>query len=39
MTQQVTKGRIAMLDGSHLFPMEKPQATAAAVEAALRNLL
>lgn len=39
LTQQVTKGRIAMLDGSHLFPMEKPQATAAAVEAALRNLL
>ena len=31
--------RIAMLDGSHLFPMEKPLATAAAVEAALRNLL
>jgi hypothetical protein len=27
-----------MLDGSHLFPMEKPLATAAAIEAALRNL-
>jgi hypothetical protein len=27
-----------MLDGTHLFPMEKPLATAAAVEAALRNL-
>ena len=39
MTEQVTKGRITMLDGSHLFPMEKPLATAAAVEAALRNLL
>lgn len=39
MTEQVTRGRIAMLDGSHLFPMEKPIATAAAVEAALRNLL
>jgi hypothetical protein len=39
MTQKVTKGRIAMLDGTHLFPMEKPLATAAAVEAALRNLL
>lgn len=39
MTQQVTKGRMTMLDGSHLFPMEKPIATAAAVEAALRNLL
>ncbi len=39
MTQQVTKGRISMLDGTHLFPMEKPIAAAAAVEASLRNLL
>ncbi|MCR6476897.1 alpha/beta hydrolase [Variovorax sp. ZS18.2.2] len=39
MTEQVTRGRITMLDGTHLFPMEKPLATAAAVEAALRNLL
>lgn len=39
MTQLVTKGRIMMLDGTHLFPMEKPIATAAAVEASLRNLL
>jgi pimeloyl-ACP methyl ester carboxylesterase len=39
MTERVTKGRITMLDGSHLFPMEKPLATAAAIEAALRNLL
>jgi pimeloyl-ACP methyl ester carboxylesterase len=38
MTEKVTKGRIFMLDGSHLFPMEKPLATAAAVEAALRNM-
>jgi hypothetical protein len=37
MTQQVTGGRIMMLDGSHLFPMEKPLATAAAIEAALRG--
>jgi pimeloyl-ACP methyl ester carboxylesterase len=37
MTEKVTKGRIMMLDGSHLFPMEKPLATAAAIEAALRN--
>jgi surfactin synthase thioesterase subunit len=36
-TQKITKGRIMMLDGSHLFPMEKPIATAAAIEAALRN--
>ncbi|MEJ8845883.1 alpha/beta hydrolase [Variovorax rhizosphaerae] len=39
MTEKVTHGRISMLDGTHLFPMEKPIATAAAVEAALRNLL
>ena len=28
-----------MLDGSHLFPMEKPLATAAAIEAMLLNLM
>ncbi len=39
LTEKVTKGRIMMLDGSHLFPMEKPAATAAAIEAALRNLM
>jgi pimeloyl-ACP methyl ester carboxylesterase len=38
MTQRITQGRMAMLDGSHLFPMEKPLATAAAIEAALRGL-
>ena len=38
MTEKVTKGRIMMLDGSHLFPMEKPLATAAAMEASLRNM-
>jgi hypothetical protein len=27
-----------MLDGSHLFPMEQPLATAAAIEASLLNL-
>jgi pimeloyl-ACP methyl ester carboxylesterase len=37
MTQQVTQGRVMMLDGTHLFPMEKPVATAAAIEAALRG--
>ncbi|MFT3720279.1 alpha/beta hydrolase [Pseudorhodoferax sp.] len=31
-------GRVAMLDGSHLFPMERPLATAAAVESALLNM-
>ena len=38
MTDQLTKGRTMMLDGSHLFPMEKPLATAAAMEASLRNM-
>jgi len=38
LTQRVTKGRIMLLDGSHLFPMERPQVTAAAIEAALLNL-
>ncbi len=37
MTLEVTRGRMMMLDGSHLFPMEKPGATAAAIEAALRG--
>ena len=38
MTAKVTEGRMAMLEGSHLFPMEKPIATAAAIEAALLAL-
>ncbi len=38
MTDKLVKGRSMMLDGSHLFPMEKPLATAAAIEASLRNL-
>jgi len=37
MTEKVTQGRLMMLDGSHLFPMEQPLATAAAIEAALLN--
>ena len=37
LTRQVTQGRIMMLDGSHLFPMERPVATGAAIEAALRG--
>ncbi len=39
MTQSVTQGRLMMLDGSHLFPMERPQASAAAVEASILNLM
>ena len=38
MTEKLVKGRLMMLDGSHLFPMEKPLATAAAIEAALLSL-
>ena len=38
LTERITQGRIMMLDGSYLFPMESPQATAAAIEAALLNL-
>lgn len=38
LTEQVTQGRIMRIDGSHLFPMEKPLATAAAVEASLRAM-
>ena len=38
LTQRVTHGRIMMLDGSHLFPMEQPLITAATIEAALLNL-
>lgn len=37
-TQRCTKGRVAMLEGTHLFPMEKPLATAAAIEAALIDM-
>ncbi len=37
LTEKVCKGRLAMVDGTHLFPMEQPQATAAMVEAAILN--
>jgi pimeloyl-ACP methyl ester carboxylesterase len=30
-TRAVTRGRITWMEGSHLFPMEQPEATAAAV--------
>lgn len=39
LTERITKGRTMMLDGSHLFPMEQPRTTAAAIEAALLNML
>jgi pimeloyl-ACP methyl ester carboxylesterase len=38
LTQRITKGRVMMLDGSHLFPMEKPLVAAAAIETSLLNL-
>lgn len=38
LTQRITRGRVTMVDGSHLFPMEQPQAAAAAIEAALLNM-
>ncbi|MDO5692889.1 MAG: alpha/beta hydrolase [Pseudomonadota bacterium] len=37
-TTRFIKGRVMMLDGTHLFPMEKPLATAAAIEASLRAM-
>ena len=39
LTQRITQGRMMTLDGSHLFPMEKPETAAAAVEASLLNLM
>jgi pimeloyl-ACP methyl ester carboxylesterase len=37
LTAKVTKGRMAWIDGTHLYPMEKPLAAAAAVEAMVRG--
>lgn len=38
-TQRITQGRVMKVDGTHLFPMEHPQVAAAAIEAALLNLM
>ena len=38
-SRRITQGRIFKVDGTHLFPMEHPQVAAAAVEAALLNLM
>lgn len=38
LTQRVAAGRITMIDGTHLFPMERPSVAAASIEAALLNL-
>jgi pimeloyl-ACP methyl ester carboxylesterase len=37
-THRMTQGRIMMVDGTHLFPMESPLISAAALETALLNL-
>ncbi|MBT0570755.1 alpha/beta hydrolase [Curvibacter sp. CHRR-16] len=37
-TRRITQGRMQMLEGSHLLPLENPFATAAAVESALRGM-
>lgn len=39
LTEKICKGRMLMLDGGHLVPMEKPMATAAAIETAVLNLV
>lgn len=38
MTLRITQGRTMMVDGGHLFPMEQPEVTAAAIEASWLNL-
>lgn len=38
LAKRVTQGRVSMVDGSHLFPMENPRMAAAAIEAQLLNL-
>ena len=37
-TRRITHGRIMMIDGTHLFPMERPQLAASAIETALLSL-
>lgn len=38
MTEKLAQGRISMLPGTHLFPMERPAETAAAIDAAIKRL-
>ncbi len=38
MTQKLVNGRISMIDGGHLFPMEHPLQSAAALEQAILSL-
>ena len=39
LTERITHGRVSLVDGSHLFPMERPEVAAAALEASLLNLM
>ena len=39
MTNKLAKGRIQMLPGSHLFPMEMPAETAAAIDVAIKSMV
>jgi surfactin synthase thioesterase subunit len=36
LTQRVTQGRVQLVPGTHLFPMEYPLETAAAIDASLK---
>ena len=38
LTRKVTEGRIAMMEGGHLFPMENPAGTAEAIRRSLSEL-
>ncbi len=38
LNQRLTRGRIMRVEGSHLYPMEQPEMTAAAVEATILSL-
>ncbi|MBS7807091.1 alpha/beta hydrolase [Variovorax sp. PCZ-1] len=38
LTSKFTQGRMSWIDGTHLFPMEKPLATAALVEGAIKAM-
>ncbi len=39
LTKKVTQNRIQMVDGSHLFPIENPLATAAAIDAQVQHIM
>jgi pimeloyl-ACP methyl ester carboxylesterase len=38
LTHKVTQGRVSLMAGTHLFPMEAPLPTAAAIDAAIQQL-